>query len=68
MVDWNQALNMGEALIRLHALDNEGLQWFEEPVVYDHYEGTAQLARELKTPIQIGENIFGPRSFYRAVQ
>ncbi len=68
MVDWNQGLSMSEALVRLHALDGEGLQWFEEPIVYDHYEGTAQLARELKTPIQIGENIYGPRSFYRAVQ
>jgi mandelate racemase len=68
MVDWNQALDMGEALVRMHALDDEGLQWFEEPIAYDNYAGCAQLARELKTPIQIGENIYGPRSFYRAVQ
>lgn len=68
MTDFNQALDLGEALVRLHALDGEGLQWFEEPIVYDNYEGCAQLARELKTPIQIGENIYGPRSFWRAVQ
>lgn len=68
MTDFNQALDLGEALVRLHALDGEGLQWFEEPIVYDNYEGCAQLARELKTPIQIGENIYGPRSFYNAVQ
>ena len=68
MTDFNQALDLGEALLRLHALDSEGLQWFEEPIVYDNYDGCAQLARELKTPIQIGENIYGPRSFYKAVQ
>jgi len=68
MVDWNQALDMGEALLRLHALDGEGLQWFEEPIVYDNFEGTAELARQMKTPIQIGENLYGPRSFYQAVQ
>ncbi|MBC7434573.1 MAG: mandelate racemase [Bdellovibrionales bacterium] len=68
MTDFNQALDLGEALLRLHALDGEGLQWFEEPIVYDNFEGCAQLARELKTPIQIGENIYGPRSFYNAVQ
>ena len=68
MTDFNQALDLGEALVRLHALDNEGLQWFEEPIVFDDFEGCAQLARELKTPIQIGENIYGPRSFYNAVQ
>lgn len=68
MVDFNQALDMGEALLRLHALDSEGLQWFEEPVAFDNFAGCARLARELRTPIQIGENIYGPRSFYRAVQ
>ena len=68
MTDFNQALDLGEALLRLHALDNEGLQWFEEPIAYDNFDGCAQLARELKTPIQIGENLYGPRSFYKAVQ
>ena len=68
MVDWNQALNMSDALLRLHTLDNEGLQWFEEPIVYDNLKACAQLTRELKTPIQIGENIYGPRAFYNAVQ
>ena len=68
MTDFNQALDLGEALVRLHALDGEGLQWFEEPIVYDNFDGCAQLARELKTPIQIGENIYGPRSFYKAIQ
>ena len=68
MTDFNQGLDLGEALLRLHALDGEGLQWFEEPIAYDNFDGCAQLARELKTPIQIGENLYGPRSFYRAVQ
>ena len=68
MTDFNQGLDLGEALVRLHALDSEGLQWFEEPIAYDNFDGCAQLARELKTPIQIGENLYGPRSFYKAVQ
>lgn len=68
MVDFNQALDMGEALLRLHALDSEGLQWFEEPIAFDNFAGCSRLARELKTPIQIGENIYGPRSFYKAIQ
>ena len=68
MTDFNQGLDLGEALVRLHALDGEGLQWFEELIAYDNFDGCAQLARELKTPIQIGENLYGPRSFYKAVQ
>lgn len=68
MCDFNQGLAFGDALLRLHGLDDQGLVWFEEPIVYDNYDGCAQLARELKTPLQIGENIYGPREFYKAVK
>lgn len=67
MADFNQGLAFGEALQRLHGLDDQGLYWFEEPIVYDNLEGCAQIARELRTPIQIGENIYGPREFLKAV-
>ncbi|MEO6022811.1 MAG: enolase C-terminal domain-like protein [Burkholderiales bacterium] len=67
MTDFNQGLAFGEALQRMHALDDQGLYWFEEPIVYDNLEGYAQITREIKTPIQIGENIYGPREFYKAV-
>ena len=68
MCDFNQGQTLQEAIWRCHALDDQGLYWFEEPVVYDNYAQSAQLARELKTPVQIGENIYGPRSFFDAVQ
>lgn len=68
MCDFNQGLDLREALARLHALDDAGLYWFEEPIVYDNYQQCAQLAAELKTPVQIGENIYGPRSFLDAVR
>ncbi len=67
MCDFNQGLSFGEALLRLHALDDQGLSWFEEPIVYDNLDGCAQIAREMKTPVQIGENIYGPREFLKAV-
>lgn len=68
MCDFNQGQTIQEAIWRLHALDDQGLYWFEEPVVYDNYAQSAQLAAELNTPISIGENIYGPRSFFDAVQ
>jgi len=68
MCDFNQGLAFGDALLRLHALDDQGLSWFEEPIVYDNLEGCAQIAREMKTPVQIGENIYGPREFLKAVK
>ncbi|MBM3489462.1 MAG: mandelate racemase [Alphaproteobacteria bacterium] len=68
MVDFNQGLTLDEALRRCHALDDADLTWLEEPIVYDDLRGFAQLARELKTPIQIGENFYGPRDLQQALQ
>jgi mandelate racemase len=67
MVDFNQGLSLGDALRRCHALDNQGLYWFEEPIAYNNLAGYAQLARELKTPVQLGENFYGPRALYQAL-
>ena len=67
MCDFNQGFSLGDALVRCHALDDQGLYWFEEPIPYDNIPGFAQLARELKTPVQLGENFYGPRLLYQAV-
>jgi len=67
MVDFNQGLSLGDALRRCHALDEQGLYWLEEPIAYDNLAGYAQLTRELKTPVQLGENFYGPRELYKAV-
>jgi mandelate racemase len=67
MCDFNQGLSLGDALVRCHALDAQGLYWFEEPTTYDNIPGHAQLARELDTPVQLGENFYGPRMLYQAV-
>ena len=38
----------------------ENIYWLEEPIRHDDYVGAARLARELKVPIQIGENFSLP--------
>jgi mandelate racemase len=67
MVDFNQGLSLGDALQRCHALDDQGLYWFEEPIAYNNLRGHAQLARELTTPVQLGENFYGPQELARAI-
>ena len=67
MTDYNQVLALDEAVRRGRALDNEGLAWIEEPIRHDDYTGCAKIARELATPIQIGENFSGPRAMMEAV-
>lgn len=67
MVDFNQGLDFAEALHRCHMIDDLGFAWIEEPIVYDNLDGYARLAAELKTPLQIGENFYGPRELMKAL-
>jgi mandelate racemase len=67
MSDFNQGLSLGDALQRCHGLDDQGLYWFEEPIAYDDLAGYARLTRELRTPVMLGENFYGPRSLHAAI-
>jgi mandelate racemase len=67
MVDYNQALTSTEAILRGRELEKEGIYWLEEPIAHDDYVASAAMARELKVPIQIGENFNGPEGLLRAV-
>ena len=59
MVDFNQSLAIPEAIRRGRVLDGEGVAWIEEPVRADDYRGAAEVAAQVATPIQIGENFNG---------
>jgi mandelate racemase len=67
MVDYNQALSVPEAIARVRALDDEGLAWIEEPTAADDVAGHARITREERTPIQLGENWWGPRETARSL-
>jgi len=67
MVDFNQALSVEEAIRRGRMLDAEGVYWIEEPIRHDDYRGCARIARELSTPLQIGENFSLPHAMGEAL-
>jgi len=68
MVDFNQGLSVAEAIRRGRMIDAEGgVLWIEEPVRADDYAGCAKVAREVATPIQIGENFMGPEQMAQAI-
>jgi mandelate racemase len=67
MVDYNQCLTPAEAVQRLRALDDLGLTWIEEPTLAHDYEGHGLIAREVKTPIQCGENWWGMQDLRHAL-
>lgn len=68
MVDFNQAFGTGDALRRLHQLDDQGLYWYEEPIDYSDIRGYAALAKSVRTPIQAGENFYGPRDLFSVME
>jgi mandelate racemase len=68
MVDFNQGLSVAEAIKRGRMIDEEGgVTWIEEPVRADDFAGNARIAREVATPIQIGENFMGPEQMAQAL-
>jgi len=68
MTDFNQGLSVAEAIKRGRMIDDEGgVAWIEEPVRADDFAGNAKVAREVTTPIQIGENFMGPEQMAQAL-
>lgn len=68
MADYNQSLPVAEASRRAAALEDEGLYWIEEPTRADDYSGHARIRRDTKTPIQIGENWWGPHDAAKSME
>jgi len=68
MTDFNQGLSVAEAIKRGRMIDEEGgVTWIEEPVRADDFAGNAKIARQVATPIQIGENFMGPEQMAQAL-
>ncbi len=67
MMDYNQCLDRGEAIRRGKLLERFGLRWIEEPCRADDDASHAMVARALDTPIQIGENWWGPNDAARSL-
>lgn len=56
---------VAEAVRRVRALEEYGLDWIEEPLGADDPEGYAALRRSTATSIAYGEREFGPRGVAR---
>lgn len=67
MVDYNQSLRLPEARRRFAALDDLGLDWVEEPLPMNDVAGQAALRALVRTPLQGGENWWGPADAARSI-
>ena len=67
-VDYNQILSVPEAVRRLSRIEEQDdIGWLEEPTRWDDYDGHAEVAAASLTPIQFGENCWGPRDMAKAL-
>lgn len=67
MVDANMSWTAEHALEMGKRLQPHGLFWFEEPAIPEDVAGHAMLARELETPIAVGESLHSVHEFRRYV-
>lgn len=67
MADYNQALDVPEAMRRCAALDDLSLTWIEEPTIAEDFAGHALIKAAARTPVQAGENWWGPLEFRKAL-
>jgi mandelate racemase len=67
MVDFNQALDVPEAIRRIRHLTEFGLHWIEEPVKAEDLAGHARVRAATEVPIQTGENWWFPVGMAAAI-
>jgi len=67
MVDFNQALDVPEAIRRVRRLTEFDLHWIEEPVKAEDLAGHAQVRAATGATIQTGENWWFPAGMAAAI-
>jgi L-alanine-DL-glutamate epimerase-like enolase superfamily enzyme len=68
MVDANGRWDLPTALNTARHFADFDIYWFEEPLWYDDVAGHARLARQLQTPIALGEQLYTLDSFREFIQ
>lgn len=68
LVDLNQKWSASEALVKAARLDDLGLGWIEEPMLFDDIAAHAALKRAVRTPIALGESLHSRAQFLAYLQ
>ena len=68
MVDYNQSLDVPEAIRRIRYLSEFDLHWVEEPVLAEDFFGHNRVRDASNVAIQTGENWWFPEDAARAVK
>lgn len=57
MVDANYSMDVPQAIEAAKGFADQDILWFEEPIIPDHYDGYAEIARATGVPLAMGENL-----------
>lgn len=68
MVDAAQAWDTRMALTAGRAFETFGLEWIEDPVVFDNVDGLVAVAAALDTPITAGEKLYNRYDFRQLIE
>lgn len=66
-VDYNQSLDVPEAIRRIRILGDEQLMWVEEPTAADDDPGHRRIRQAVDTPVQLGESWWGVRAMAASI-
>lgn len=67
MVDINQRWSVAQAISIGHRVEELGLGWLEDPTAANDYQGLAEIAAALTTPVCAGEYLWGIEPFRQAM-
>jgi mandelate racemase len=68
MVDYNQSLDVPDAINRIKKISEFGIYWVEEPVLAEDFAGHVQVRNASDIAIQTGENWWFPEDAARAIR
>ena len=67
MIDANYSLSVDAAIDLALAVKDQNILWFEEPIIPDHYEGYAKIAKATGMAVAQGENLHTIHEFEMAL-
>ncbi len=66
MIDANYSMTVPQAISLANAVKDQNIQWFEEPIIPDHYTGYAEITAATGMPVAQGENLHIVHEFEHA--